>query len=90
MRLCDVANALIFIVLNLVDAWVTKELIAHGGGEANAMVSLYGSNMLIKGCLALAIVFLLARFGKANLLKVLNIAMVIVVVWTGGWLLTYL
>jgi len=83
-------NGLMFIGLNLADAWVTKQLLAHGGGEANAIASTYGDDMLIKGFLALAIALLLVRLGKAKLLSVLNICMVAVVFWTGYWLLTYL
>ncbi len=83
-------NSLVFIGLNLADAWVTKQLLAHGGSEANVLVSLYGSNMLIKGFLALAIVVVLVRLGKAKLLWVLNVCMVVVVLWTGGWVLSYL
>lgn len=84
------ANGLMFVGLNLADAWVTKQLLAHGGGEANAIVSGYGSDILIKGFIALAIAVILLRLGKSKLLKVLNICMVVVVLWTGGWVLTYL
>ncbi len=90
MRLFDGANALLFVGLNLADAWVTKQLLAHGGGEANVIASAYGSSMLIKGFLALAIVLGLIRLGKAKLLWVLNVCMVAVVLWTGGWVLSYL
>lgn len=83
-------NSLTFIGLNIADAWVTEQLLAHGGGEANAIVSAYGSNMLIKGFIALAIVVTMVRLDKAKLLKVLNICMAAVVLWTGGWVLTYL
>ena len=83
-------NGLMFVGLNLADAWVTEQLLAHGGGEANAIVSAYGSNMLIKGFIALAIVVTMVRLDKAKLLKVLNICMAAVVLWTGGWVLTYL
>ena len=83
-------NSLVFVGLNLADAWLTKELVAHGGGEANPVVSLYDGNMLIKGFLAVAIVLILFRLGKAKWLEVLNVAMVAVVLWTGSWLLTYL
>lgn len=79
-----------FIGLNLADAWVTKQLLVHGGGEANAIVSAYGSNMFIKGFVALTIVLILVSLDKTNLLKVLNMCMVAVVLWTGGWVLTYL
>ena len=79
-----------FVGLNLADAWVTKQLLAHGGAEANAMVATYGSNMLIKGFMALAIVLFLVGLGKVKLLWALNICMAVVVLWSGGWLLTYL
>ena len=79
INLTAAINGLIFVGLNLADAWVTKELIAHGGGEANSLVSAYGSDMLIKGLLALVIVFILAGIGKARLLKLLNVCMVVVV-----------
>lgn len=83
--------AIAFVGLNLADAWLTTELLAAGGGEVNPLVSAYGSNLLvIKGFLALAIAFLLVRFGKSKLLWVLNLCMVAVVLWTWGWLLTYL
>jgi len=83
-------NSLVFVGLNLADAWLTRESIAAGGGEANPLVSAYGTNLLIKGVLALAIVFILAGLGKAKLLKVLNVCMVVVVLWNWYWLLTYL
>lgn len=83
-------SGLLFVALNLTDAWLTRQLIAHGGGEANPIVSAYGPDLAIKGLLALAIVAVLVRLGRARLLKALNIAMFLVVLWTGGWLLTYL
>jgi len=90
LPLTDGINGLVFVGLNLADAWVTQQLLAHGGGEANVIASAYGSSMLIKGFLALAIVLVLVRLGKAKLLWVLNACMVAVVLWTGGWVLTYL
>ena len=86
----DGINGLLFVGLNLADAWVTKQLLAHGGGEANPLVSLYGSNALIKGFVALAVVLVLVRLGKAKLLWMINVCMVVVVLWTGGWVLSYL
>ncbi len=86
----NLGNGLIFVGLNIADAWVTKQLLAHGGGEANSIASAYASSMLAKGFLALAIVLILIRLDKVKLLKVLNMCMVAVVVWTGGWVLTYL
>jgi len=83
-------TGLLFVLLNLFDAWLTGQLIAHGGGEANPVVGAYGTDLLIKGLLALTITTVLILMGKAKLLKLLNIGMFLVVLWTGGWLLTYL
>jgi len=83
-------SGLLFVALNLTDAWLTRQLISHGGGEANPIVSAYGTDLVIKGLLALAVALVLVRLGKGRLLKVLNVCMVAVVLWTGGWLLTYL
>ena len=90
INLSAAINSLVFVGLNLADAWLTKQLLAYGGGEANAIVSLYGGSMLIKGFLAVAIVLILVRLGKAKLLKVLNVCMMAVVLWTSIWMLTYL
>lgn len=83
-------HSAVFVGLNLADAWVTKQLLAHGGAEANPIASIYGSSFLTKGIIAVAIVLILTGLGKRKLLKVLNISMVAVVLWTGGWVLTYL
>jgi len=90
IALSTYVSGLLFIFLNVADAWVTKQLLAHGGSEANTIVSAYGSNMLIKGLVALAIVLILVRLDTTKLLWVLNMSMVAVVLWTGGWVLTYL
>lgn len=81
--LIDDINGLIFVGLNVADAWVTKQVLAIGWQEVNPIISAYGTNMVIKGFLALAIVLLLVRFGKTKLLWVLNLCMVVVVLWLG-------
>ena len=83
-------NGLVFVGLNLADAWLTKQLIAIGSWEGNPIVASYGDNMLIKGVLALAIVLILARFGRLKLLWVLNVAILAVVFWNGAWLFNLL
>lgn len=90
LTVTEAKNGAVFIGLNLADAWVTKQLLAHGGGEANVIAGAYGSSLLVKGLLALAVVLILIRLGKARLLKLLNLCMVAVVLWTGGWVLSYL
>lgn len=72
-----------FVGLNIADAWLTTQLLAHGGAEACWWSSHYNSNIIIKGVLALLIAIVLTRLGKARLLKWLNIAMLIVVLSNG-------
>ncbi|GAI16515.1 unnamed protein product, partial [marine sediment metagenome] len=83
-------DGLLFIGLNLADASLTGELIALGCGEANSIVSAYGNSLIIKGLLSFAAVTVVVAIGKAKLLKLLNVCMLVVVIWNGGWLLTYL
>lgn len=83
-------NGLLFIGLNLADAWFTGELIAYGGGEANSIVIGYANSLIIKGLLSFAAVTILVATGKAKLLGLLNVCMLLVVIWNGGWLLAYL
>ena len=82
-------QGLLFIFLNIADAWLTEQLIANGGAEANPIVDGYGASLAIKALLAVLIVTLVAVTGKARFLRLLNIGMILVVLWTGGWLLTY-
>jgi len=81
-----ICNGLLFIGLNIADAWLTKGLIAMGCREGNSIVVAYGTNMVIKGFLALAIVLALIRFGKTKLLWILNICMLVIVLWNTGWM----
>ena len=73
----------LFVVLNLADAWLTKQAFALGDTELNPIVDFfgYGDNLAIKALLALVIVLLLWLFGKAHLFKYLNILMIGVVLW---------
>lgn len=80
-------NGLLFVGLNVADVWLTKQLLDLGSREGNPIVVPYGDNILIKAFLALAIVLLLVRFGKARLLWILNICMLAIVLWNGTWLL---
>jgi len=63
---------LVFVGLNVTDAWLTGQLLDRGFREANPIVTAYGSNLGIKGLLALVIAGLLVRFSKAKLLLILN------------------
>ncbi|MBA7686044.1 hypothetical protein ES703_94479 [subsurface metagenome] len=85
-----IASGLVFIGLNIMDAWLTMEHLAIGNYEGNPLMTSYGSVVWFKALLAGVIVFLLIRFGKAKLLWVLNICMLAVVLWNAGWLLYFL
>ena len=73
----------LFIVLNLMDAWLTKQAFALGEIELNPVVRQfgYGDNLAVKGLLALGIALIFWRFGKTHLFRYLNIAMLAVVFW---------
>jgi hypothetical protein len=83
-------SPLIFIFLNILDAWLTMQLLAHGGVEAVWWSSHFNSNMLIKGALALLIAVGLICSGKAKILRWLIIGMVFVVLSNGLCYLGYL
>ena len=84
-----IINSLAFIVLNMVDAWLTGEHLAIGNYEGNPLVAGYGSVVWFKGLLALVILIALLGFGKGKLLWVLNVCMLSVVLWNAGWLLYF-
>lgn len=76
-------GSILFVALNLVDAWLTKQAFALGETELNPVVRCfgYGDNLVIKGLLALTIALVFWRFGRTHLFWYLNILMLIVVFW---------
>ncbi|GAI90047.1 unnamed protein product [marine sediment metagenome] len=84
-----IINSLAFIVLNMVDAWLTREHLAIGNYEGNPLVAGYGSVVWFKGLLALVILIVLLGLGKTKLLWILNMFMLAVVLWNAGWLLYF-
>lgn len=79
----NIWGSALFVSLNLLDAWLTKQAFALGETELNPVVRHfgYGDNLLLKGLLALAVALILWRFGKTRLFLYLNIAMVAVIFW---------
>jgi len=67
------------VLLNVADAWLTTQLLAHGGVEAVWWSSHFNSNMFLKGLLALLVALIFICIGRAYILKWLNIGMVFVV-----------
>jgi len=83
-------SALAFVGLNMADAWLTTQLLRHDGVEAVWWSSAFNANIPVKALLALIVAILLIRFGKANLLKWLNVGMVFVVISNSLCFLGYL
>ncbi len=86
----DVINLLLFVGLNIGDAWLTSQVLDSGWQELNPIVRLYGGNMVAKAFVALATTLVLVRFGKAKLLWILNIFMLVLVLWLSAGLLYFL
>lgn len=84
-----ISNGIVFVGLNVADAWLTREHLAIGNYEGNPLVAGYGSVVWFKGLLALVLLIVLLGFGKGKLLWVLNAFMVAVVLWNAGWLLYF-
>ena len=84
----DFINGTLFVSLNLADAQFTKTALADRATEIMPFAQFFGSNILIKGLLALAIVALLILYKKTKLFRPLNIVMVAIVVW--GCLVAFL
>ena len=74
----------VFIALNILDAWLTGLALGAGHYELNPFLSMrFGSNMLIKGLLSLLIVIGLILFRRGGLLKPLDLAMSLICAWNG-------
>lgn len=69
-----------FIVLNVIDACLTKEALAMGAIELNP-VGMFWSSVITKGFVALVIVVGLCLFKKERLLLPLSLAMVGICFW---------
>ena len=72
----------VFIGLNILDAWLTRAALGLGSQELNPFLGMgFGSSMLAKGLIAAGIVMALVLFKRDRLLKLLNLGMVIVCAW---------
>lgn len=69
-----------FILLNVVDAYLTKEALAMGAVELNPVGMLWG-NMVAKGLIATAIVAALCLCKKEKLLFPLSLGMAAICFW---------
>lgn len=79
--------AVIFVVLNVMDAYLTKVSLMAGALELNPLMTGIGSSMLFKGLIGIAVVGALYFFGKEKILWLLNFGLLGIVLWNSA---TYL
>jgi len=79
-----------FITLNIVDAYLTKMALTLGAVEANPLMTYFGSSIITKGLIAIALVFILYFFGKERVLWPLNFLLFGLVFWNAAiyWMVT--
>jgi len=81
---------IVFIGLNILDAWLTGIALGAGSSELNPFMGMrFGSNMLIKGLISTAIVAALVLFKRGKLLKPLSLGMLIICAWNGFAVLSW-
>ena len=71
---------IIFMALNVCDAYLTKIALSMGAAELNPL-AVWGSNLIAKGLLAAGIVLLLYAFNKEKLLWPINMVLLGVILW---------
>ena len=76
--------SVIFVVLNVTDAYLTKVGLMAGAMEINPLMTSIGSNMLFKGLIGAAVVCALYFFGKEKILWPLNLGLLGIVVWNSA------
>ena len=75
---------IIFIALNVCDAYLTKTALSMGATELNPLVTTWGSDLIAKGLVATGILLLLYAFNKEKLLWAINMVLVGVILWNLG------
>ena len=79
--------AVVFITLNIADAYLTKISLMAGAIEINPIMAGIGSSMISKGLIGVAVALALYYFGKEHMLWLLNIALFGILLWNSA---TYL
>ena len=74
-------SAILFITLNLLDAYFTKVGLAIGAAEANPLMTSIGSNITAKVLMAMSLIFILYVFEKERVLWLLNFIFFGIVLW---------
>jgi hypothetical protein len=76
--------AVIFVILNIADAYLTKISLAAGALEINPLMTGLGNSMIFKGIIAVALVGALYFSGKERILWLLNFALFGIVLWNSA------
>jgi hypothetical protein len=72
----------VFIGLNILDAWLTRVALGLGSYELNPLLGMrFGSSMLIKGLISAQIVTALVLLKRGGLLKPLTLGMLLICAW---------
>ena len=79
--------AVVFVALNITDAYLTKMSLMAGAIEINPLMTGIGSSMIFKGLIGVALVGALYFFGKERILWLLNFGLLGIVLWNSA---TYL
>jgi len=74
-------SGIIFIALNVCDAYLTKIALSMGAAEFNPLVITWGSSLIAKGLIAALVVLLLYFFNKGKWLWAINMLFLGVVLW---------
>ena len=72
---------IMFIALNVCDAYLTKVALSMGAAELNPLVTSWGSSLIAKGLFAAGIVLILYVFKKERLLWLVNMVLLGVILW---------
>jgi hypothetical protein len=80
----DIPLGIAFVSLNILDAQLTGTALVLGASELNPIAATgFGSSMLLKGLISSAIVVALVLLKRGRLLKPLDLGMLVVVLWNG-------
>ncbi len=74
-------DKILFVGLNIADAWLTKSALNLGAIELNPVTVGWGSNVIAKGAVAIIVILALYLFYKEKLLLPLNFVLFGVVLW---------
>jgi Domain of unknown function (DUF5658) len=80
----------VFIALNILDAWLTRIAVRLGSQELNPFLGMrFGSSILVKGLIAAGIVVALVLLKRDKLLKLLSVGMVVICAWNALAILSW-